>query len=393
MRTRVVRPLTTVCLVAGLAVLRCASAPEEPRGIPKGDVPQASLPAPEAVEVRLPPPEEPKPPELGKAEAIRQAQRLIPRSLRLLRGTGSASILVYDPGGDVDPECVAVAAPSGGLSTEAFARLADPSRLFDQDASPIGFQLLVFGARRGTLELRRVLPLGDHLVFEALRAQPLSRKAPFPLVVTVSFISPEGREIELLAFDQSGGVPRYRRSLAETLSASSYLEDIDGDGVQDLVLSERAMEEGTGYETFLTWFRWDGREFRQYRTINVVRNLNAFLAGLRDRILEERVSEVLARAILPQELERLRARGLGPQEILTTILGLDPAALPELSELREVVFPPILENPFISSDAIGSHFVLSFRIVDSSGGSYIATTRVYLLRNPFGERQFGLAPP
>jgi hypothetical protein len=37
--------------------------------------------------------------------------------------------------------------------------------------------------------------------------------------------------------------------------------------------------------------------------------------------------------------------------------------------------------------------VLSFRIVDSSGGSYIATTRVYLLRNPFGERQFGLAPP
>jgi hypothetical protein len=383
--------MTTVGLVAGLALLGCASAPVAPQSPPGSDLPQASLPVPTTEEEAFPPPAEPVPPAIGKAEAIRQAQRLMPRGLRPLRAPGGAPILVYDPEGDAGLECLAVAVPAAGLSPDELTRLSDPSRLFEEGAAPVGFQLVLFGGQGENLELLRVLPLGEHLVFEALRAGPLSRQAAFPLVVTVSFLTPDGRETELLAFDRPGGPPRYHRSLTETLSASSYLEDIDGDGVQDLVLSERAMEEGTGYETFLTWCRWNGSEFRQYRTINVVRNLNAFLAGLRERILDQRVSEVLARAILPQELERLRGRGLGPQAILVKTLGLDPAGLPALKELREIVFPPILENPFVSADAIGSYFVLSFRIVDSTGGSYIGSTRVYLLRNPFGERQFGLA--
>ena len=56
------------------------------------------------------------------------------------------------------------------------------------------------------------------------------------------------------------------------------------------------------------------------------------------------------------------------------------------------MYPPILENPFTSSDRVGWYFEFSFRIIDSAGSSYIATTRVYMLANPFAERQFALAP-
>jgi hypothetical protein len=92
-------------------------------------------------------------------------------------------------------------------------------------------------------------------------------------------------------------------------------------------------------------------------------------------------------------LERLRGRGLESEAIVLATLGLEPTELAQLPELREIVFPPILENPFASPDAIGAYFVLSFRMVDSAGSSYIANTRVYLLHNPFGVRQFALAPP
>jgi hypothetical protein len=357
------------------------------------DPPRVSLPAPAAPERSYPSPAEPTPPPVGRAEAYRQIARVVPGGLRLLRTSDGPAVLLVDLNGDKQWECFAVAASTSGLAAEDLRRLSDPSRLFEDDAAPVEFQLVLFAGSGGVLEVRRVLPLGRYLVFDALRGQPLKLRQALPFLVTVGFLTPEGKKAELLVFDDETGNARYRRSLTESLSSSASIADIDGDGTQDLVLSERAMEEGTGYETFLTWCRWDGRVFGEYRTINVVRNLNGFLAGVREQILGGRIDEFLSRAVLPLVLERLRGRGLEPEAIVLATIGLEPTELAKLPEVREIVLPPILENPFTSPDDIGAYFVLSFRMVDSAGSSFIANTRVYLLHNPFGVRQFALAPP
>jgi len=236
-----------------------------------------------------------------------------------------------------------------------------------------------------------LIDLGQRRVFEALTRTPLSAGRAVPLVVTVSFLNPDGREQELLVFDNAGGSPRYRRSLVERLGARSWLEDIDGDGTLDILTRERVLEEGVGYETFLTWSRWNGRAFVDAATRNVLRGLAGFLASVREALLaadRHRLTELTELAADGRELARLRARGLNEGQALAALLGLKAAGLQELPRVTEVVFPQILEDPFSARDATGQYFELTYRLVDENGLAYLPTARLYMLRNPFGERQF-----
>jgi hypothetical protein len=77
---------------------------------------------------------------------------------------------------------------------------------------------------------------------------------------------------------------------------------------------------------------------------------------------------------------------------LLHLLGLDSGGLAALPQVREVVFPEILEDPFISQDRFGSYFPFTYRLSDENGVVYLPSTRLYMLRNPFGERQFAFRP-
>jgi len=93
-----------------------------------------------------------------------------------------------------------------------------------------------------------------------------------------------------------------------------------------------------------------------------------------------------------RELARLRARGLKEGELLAALLGLESAGLQDLPRVTEVVFPQILEDPFIARDSGGQYFELTYRLVDENGLSYLPKARLYMLRNPFAERQFAFRP-
>jgi len=379
--------------VSGLWFSGCRSTPALPEEAVETDLPRTTLAPPQALIDLPPPPEEPRPPAVGRREALRQVYRAFPRDLRPLRTPRGLPLALWDFGADALPECIAVAGPGKGLSEAEFQRLADPSRLFTEGVEAVAFHLVLFTSREGAFAPLQVLALGDHLVFDSLQATPLGPEPDTPLIVTAAFLTPEGKEVELLVFHDPSAAPSYRRRLSETLATRFQLGDIDGDEIKDLVLIERAMEEGTGYETFLTWHRWNGRTFREHRTTNVVRNLNGFLGRLREQLLNQRSAEFLARTLHPGALEALRSRGLAPEEIVLRTLGLETEELPGVPTVREIVYPPILENPFTSTDRVGWFFELSFRMVDSVGSSYIATTRLYMLANPFSDRQFVLAPP
>jgi hypothetical protein len=237
-----------------------------------------------------------------------------------------------------------------------------------------------------------VVELGERRVFEALTRTPLNTNRPLPLIITVSFLNPSGREQELLVFD-GGLTPRFRRSLTENLSTRSWLEDIDADGMVDILTRERVLEEGVGYETFLTWSRWNGRAFVEVQTRNVLRSLAGFLASLREALLAGDPRRLAELAVEPRELARLRARGVSEAAALAAALGLDKAGLGELPRLTEAVFPEVLEDPFIARDDLGLYFQLTYRLVDENGVVYLPYARLYMLRNPFGDRQFAFRRP
>jgi len=350
------------------------------------ETPASTLPEPpEGTEQPDAPRDVPAPPEPSYQEVVRQTVGLHPAGLRPLYAGGRIPLLLHDLDQDGNQECLSVA--TSVQSLEEAGRLSDPERLFRDDSPRVPFFLLVFPNRAGRMERPQVLPLGEHLVFRSLRKVPLSRGRPLPLVVTAAFQVREGEETELFVFD--AGLSRHHRTLVENMSNQARLQDIDGDGTLDLLLREKAMEEGTGFETFLSWHRWNGRAFTEHKTTNVVRNLNAFLQTTRGLMLAGTRRELLAFAVEPAEINRLRRRGLPDSQILVQALGLGSSALAEWPDAREVVLPQVLEDPFSGEGACR----LTYRLVDSAGVPYIAAAQLRMVPNPFGERQFGFVAP
>ncbi len=378
-------------LPLALLLAGCASSPapeiDSVPAAPAAELPEANLPPPQGGEpAAVKPASEPAPPEISAFEALRQAARLAPAEVRLLTVGGRVPLLLQDLNRDGHPECLAVAVKDRTLKPADIEALSEPSRLFD--APEVHFVLLFYGNFQGSLRRPVLIDLGQRRVFEALTRTPLSAGRAVPLVVTVSFLNPDGREQELLVFDNAGGSPRYRRSLTERLGSRSWLEDIDGDGTLDILSREKVLEEGVGYETFLSWSRWNGKAFVEAASRNVLRSLAGYLASVREALLAADRGRLVELAAEGRELARLRARGLNEEEALAALLGLKSAGLRELPRVTEAVFPQILEDPFSARDATGLYFELTYRLVDENGLSYLPTARLYMLRNPFGDRQF-----
>ena len=355
--------------------------------------PQTSLPAPDETEaVTVKPVEEPAPPEIGYYEAVRQISRLYPQDLQPLAIRGRIAIILHDLDNDQHPECLSLGVPSRGIGSAEMTSLVDSSRLFQQDNEPISFSLLVFTNDQGNFRRLKTLNLGEHTVFECFRGKPLYANRSLPVIVTASFQTVEGREVELLVFDNAGGLPRYRHTLQETLSTQYRLVDIDENGMIDLFVKERAIEEGTGFETFLTWYRWNGRDFVEYRSTNVVRNLNTFLASATELLLTGELGQITSFLLEPASIRTLERKGWSDHKILIHTLGLEDMGIEKFPSLREVVFPPLLEDPFPGEEEKGSSFEITYRMIDLNGTSYIAKARLCMPTNPFKERQFAFCP-
>jgi len=392
-RTSILSLLAFVLLLGGcLGGGSSKNAPPGGSGLPD-ESPKTSLPAPhetEAVEVK--PAEEPSPPEIGYYEAVLQISRLYPQDLQPLTVKGRITIILHDLDNDEHPECLSLGVPSGGINSQEMAGLVDSSRLFQEGNAPIPFSLLMFVNNGGFFQPLNTLNLGEHVVFEYFQERPLYANRSLPVIVTTSFQTVEGRKVELLVFDNAGGLPRYRHTLVETLSTQYRLEDIDGNGMTDLFVKEKAIEEGTGFETFLTWYRWNGRAFVEYRSSNVVRNLNTFLASATEMLLTGKLREIVSVLLDPAGVRTLKRKGWSDTKILIHALGLEEMGVETFPSLREVVFPPLLENPFTNEDEHGSSFEITYRMIDLNGTSYIAKARLHMFTNPFKERQFAFSP-
>lgn len=243
------------------------------------------------------------------------------------------------------------------------------------------------------------LDLGEQAVYESITKFSLHKEKSDPAVITISFYTWEGSVQQWLVFKCPRTKPISQLLLRDSFSSKALVEDINADGFIDIVLFDRGMEEGIGYETFLTWKKWDGTRFVDYKTSNIVRNLNVFLARIKELSLEGDISKLISFSFDPDEWKKLKNKGFTEKEILYRFLGLSkyfrtngPPDFNILEDINEIIFPEILDNPFYIRDEKGFYTKLSFRIIYSDGISLIPEVFIYMLKNPFENQQFVLYP-
>lgn len=295
--------------------------------------------------------------------------------------------------------------------------LGSMARLFSEESRPHPFYLALFLRSPGGLVSMYRIPLGSWFVFEDFSGFRLNTSQPLPYCIDVTFQTHEGQERQWISFSRFNNFSFFK--LQNNISITSEIRDIDEDGFLDVVEWRKVFEEGTGYETFLTWYRWDGQKFSQKDSSNIVRNLNRFLQKIGAELSEGEWGKILA-TVLPSDLQDRDVQNLsGPEMVLRLFPpwptasessereaenGAGPRPEKPLIELLSsgdrafhmVVFPRILENPFGTGeqDCCAEYRTrFSVRFILRDGTSLLRECVVQMSGNPFSGQQFFLKIP
>jgi hypothetical protein len=306
--------------------------------------------------------------------------------------SGSAVYLLHDIDGNGYSDVFALALRVDRREDAEFANINDYTRLHRADRKAAKFYLRLFYQKNGTLIPADLVSLGDRLVMDSFSPQAIVEGENIPFAVSIAFTTLQGRVREWVIF--SGGKPG-RFSMQERAGEIPRVEDIDADGVIDVVVYEKVYEIGIGNETYLTWYRWNGTGFSSQATVNIVRNLRTFLQTAFDLIGEGDwasfsdygLSHLVRADILPDVFN-----GFSVFQRVFTLAAVEESfknqVIGEDAVIRRAIFPEIRENPFSQRDSTGFFFPLSVRFETDAGRNHLYTTRIYMLPNPFGERQF-----
>ncbi len=337
----------------------------------------------------------PKAPILTRLEAIRQIKEMHYRNFYPVMAAGSPLMILYDLTGDGQPELFLLTVKVKKRANTDIKYLSDYARLFSDNKEPIDFNLYVYGNHAGKLYLLKTYTLGKRYVFKSFEKLRLSKKNQYLIAIVVGFQTEDGYEKTLLNFRGPSVKLLSRFKIKENLSTKSILTDIDDDGITDILVQEKGMEEGVGYETFLTWYKWRGYKFIEYKSTNVVRNLRKFLNTVKSMLINGDYKELLNYAVDKQIASSLKKTGESNTNLLFRILGFDSFFDPSISNpktlfsnINDVTFPEILEDPFTKQEDGNWGFKISYRVSIQNGISFIAETKILMMKNPFGKREF-----
>ncbi len=273
-----------------------------------------------------------------------------------------------------------------------FSNLSDVSYLLKNERQPVDFFLSVFLQLQGGMISMFRIPIGSRFVISDFGIVPIKKGADLPLGINISFQTTKGTDSEWIIFSRYNKFSLF--SMAENISVYSDSYDLDGDNIIDIVDWEDGLEEGTGYETYLTWYRWNGREYREYLSTNIVRNLNGFLEQSGLYLSFEQMDDFFNYSLNSDDLKTYRNSGEDHSVWFKKIFRPVPGSNPEndefedCSKFRSIVFPQIFENPYSPGNKTLHIFNINVRFVCSDGYSFIRTTRIQMNSNPFRKPQF-----
>lgn len=281
----------------------------------------------------------------------------------------------------------AVICTADGIS-HRFYELNDLTRLYSEEAE-LPFAAALFRWDGGSIELVDTARLGSFPVLEGYDTGPFGQSsAPYSMVV--HFQTEEGGVETILFFPEARiGSSRFREN-----SASFFLRrDVDADGIDDILFYEAVYEEGTGKETFVNWYRWDGTGLALFRSTNIVRNLNGFLtraarlleAGEFSRFLTEFAPDIPEKSLAGEEFDRSFSR------LFRLDNGGGEANFDRQAFLsvQRIAFPEILENPF---DIAAGDYSLVLPVHFIGEIDYRFQAQLAMSENPFSSRQFYFVP-
>ncbi len=341
-------------------------------------------PAPEQ-----PPQDEPGPSmnreQLMLAVVRAAGQRFTP--IRRSNGTPLMNFMDIDRNGELDAFVLTI---ERGDIPAIEERLGDVGRLYQSEAEPVNYYLSVYFQIEGELISMYRIPFGGRMVLEGFRGFRLNENDALPYVIEAAFQNRDGVASEWVIFSSYNKFSLF--PMKQAVAMGTYIKDIDGDGILDVVEWRKGIEEGTGYETFLTWHKWNGTSFRENGSTNIVRNLNAFLAEVEAGLLSKSPETLLPylshRGVIgesPSRAELINA-------IFTPIEELEsPDFAHNCEEIASIVYPPILESPFSMKGSGGRLFPLNLRLVCRNGQSLLCRMEIALSENPFREPQYRIS--
>lgn len=341
----------------------------------------------------------PTPIPLRLNEALVKIKKTIQPPEQFITNNNNLLYIVHDFTSDGIDEICVLGIESENAENARIGFLSDFSRLYSNNIEIFPFFLYIFSVDQGVVQKLEKLALGEQAVYESMTKFILHKGKPDPVVITISFYTREGSVQQWLVFKHPRIKPVSTLLLQDTFASKALVEDINADGLIDIVLFERGMEEGLGYETFLTWKKWNGKNFIDYKASNIVRNLNTFLFKIRELSLEGDIPALISFSFDPVERKKLEKKGFTEQEIFLCFLGLSryfgSGKLPDFNifdDINDIIFPEILDSPFYLRDDKGFYVKLSFKIIYSDGISLIPEVIIYMLKNPFEKQQFVIYP-
>lgn len=345
-------------------------------------------------EVLEPPPPLPDP--LNSRQISNSVFSQIGNGLLPVHKSGTALYLLHDIDNNGYGDVFALAVRGDEREAAEFANVHDYTRLYRAEREAARFYLRLFYQRNGTLVPADLVSLGERLVVDSFRPLAIVEGKNSPFAVSIVFTTLQGRVREWVIF---AGEKPSRFSMQERTGEIPRIEDIDSNGVIDVVIYEETFEIGIGNETYLTWFGWNGSEFSKRATVNVVRNLREFLNTAFESIRDGDWSTFSRKALTSSVRETIPTEELAGFGIFHRVFALVAAdesfrnqPVTKGEEIRRTVYPEIRENPFSQRDSLGFFFPLTIRFETTSGRNHLYTTRVYMFPNPFGGEQFTFSP-
>ncbi|MDR1931727.1 MAG: hypothetical protein LBQ57_02780 [Spirochaetales bacterium] len=319
-------------------------------------------------------------------------------------GSPLAFIRRGETGGDT---VVLLAVRTGDTRKAAFTYVSDFGRLFDSSTEELQFSVEVFTLSGDGQVTSKSIDAGAHRVCGSFSELPFPAQQAFPCGVSLVFPDTEGRRNIWILFPGGEGQPDSPQysvfSFYEQANVKALVQDIDDNGMFDLLLFEDIFEESSGYETYITWYRWNGQGFGKYESTNVIRKLRGFFERSRQLLLSRDWKRFFDYALLPRDADALwggsaaasfrrifrtqEGSSVGGDDIYNVLFPQEA----QESEITDAVFPNVVENPFPLTRDGPSSFPFTIRIT-ANEENYFFSARLAMNKNPFSGRMFHFLP-